>query len=118
MKKFKKHIVVFLLGIFVFPIIFQSIHIVWHHTHAVLHNENVSIIENCNIHNNEIVLISDNIEHCAICEYEFSVNNVPNGFYFDTVLLFIKDLVNQNIVNKALQQIFSFKTPRAPPSSI
>lgn len=72
LNQFSKHIALTLLVIFVFPIYFQSIHIVWHHGHGSDHSTCCAHASECSQEH----FIIDGIQyqttedHCLICEYD------------------------------------------------
>jgi hypothetical protein len=107
--KIKKYISVVLLGLFVFPILFQSIHIVWHHSHDILHTSNSL---GCT---NKVVCFNED-NHCPICEYQFFVNKQPNTDFFEIVIPFICNSFKETAIFQPYQQNFSLISPRAPPS--
>lgn len=116
MIKLKKHIALLLLGIFFFPIIFQSVHIVWHHPNGYKnqcrHCEKETA-ENTSYSFAKDVSQKENI--CPICEYQFSINDLPIISIFRTIIPEIACLFNEIAVQQQYNQIFSDKTPREPP---
>jgi hypothetical protein len=115
--RLKRHITLIGLGFFVFPIIFQSIHIVWHHSNA--HSESYthtccSLGKNC-LPDKGSINISESDEHCPLCEYEFSVNNIPGFSVINTGIPYIIYVLNDNEIDIIYQASTSFNPPRAPP---
>jgi hypothetical protein len=111
----KKHITLALLGIFVFPIVFQPFHIIWHHAEdSHCHHECCPSEEK-----KPVGLIFDvfsaNNEYCPICEYHFPVNDLPENFFFASATKTVTSSVYELKIKPAYQQITSTKTPRAPP---
>jgi hypothetical protein len=112
----RKHIAVFLLGIFCFPIIFQSVHIVWHHSHG--YKQEYKICDKGTSEKTSYSFaknISQKENICPICEYQFSINDLPKNSVFRTIIPEIACLLNEIAVQQQYNQIFSDKTPRAPP---
>ncbi len=116
MSKIRENIAVFLCWIFIFPIVFQSLHIVVHHFNLDFHNS-----ETCNhdasqqafLHQYTIKTQRDKL--CAICNYQFSVNDLPNILFFRSAVPRIKNIFNVIEVRLPFQILFSQKSPRAPP---
>jgi len=112
----KKYIVFLLFGIFFFPILFQSIHIVWHHSHGhdgkhhVFNHETSDKGFHANREN-----ISEEEETCPICEYQFSINDLPAISIFSLEIPVYPCIYNKIITRQQYKQVFSDKTPRAPP---
>ncbi len=117
MLKFKRHIVIILLGLFVFPIVFQSLHIVWHHSHDYKCNHILCHIQQTgqNIQA-EINTASQKDNHCPICEYQFSINDLPKIFLFSTNTLLIDSFLKKLELQFYFQQLITIKSPRAPPA--
>lgn len=115
----KKYIVLFLLGIFLFPILFQSIHIVYHHKHE--HGFENQTINKSFSENDVCLTTTDALLHqneCIICDYQFSINDLPDTAVFRTISSKIISLLDEKIINPYYHQNFSKKTPRAPPFPI
>lgn len=113
--EFKKHIAVILLGIFIFPITFQSIHIVWHHSHCISHKAICHNAVDCHDYTGTAFIHSNSSNHCPICEYQFSINTLPDIPFFEAVISIIFVIYVILSVTKPHQEIFAVKTPRAPP---
>lgn len=111
----RKHIAFLLFGIFFFPILFQSIHVVWRHSHPSKceHNLCSQTITN-KVHTNG-ENVSEKEGTCPICAYQFAINNFPTITFFNPVIpIFICDY-NEIATQQYYKQVFSDKTPRAPP---
>lgn len=116
MIRVRKHIAFVLFGIFFFPILFQSIHVVWHHSHSYKceHNLCSQTITNKDLHTNG-ENISEKEKTCSICAYQFAINDLPTISFFNPVIpIFICDY-NEIATQHHYKQVFSDKTPRAPP---
>lgn len=116
MKRFKTHIVIILIGLIIFPIFFQSIHIVCHHNHIPIYSFCVhDDKEHCKSddNNNFIKLISKN--NCQICDYKFSFNNLPKSIYFKFDDFKIYNVFIVNYLNHVYSYFYLIKIPRAPP---
>jgi hypothetical protein len=106
-----KHIAISLLLVFIIPIIYQPVHIVRHHSNKK-HDCSHGI---CRVVKNPGAPVVQKNEHCFICEYEFTVTNLPDEFDIPFVEAFVGELMPAKI-----QDIFSFEvilhtSPRAPP---
>lgn len=118
MIKHRIHIANFLFWIFLFPIIFQSIHIVWHHNHALQCEFHVPHqLSDKGLHENHQAF-SEKESTCAICEYQLAINGLPKSTIYSIFIptLTIKSKV---IAPKLPHKIrFSNKSPRAPPAQL
>lgn len=117
MIRIKKYIAILLLGIFISPITFQSFHIVWHHSHGShgdheLCHIKVSAKPLCSV----IKTVSQKDKHCLICEYQFPINDLPKVSIFRSITPVIKSSLNEFGIQLYFQQVFSNKSPRAPPT--
>lgn len=111
----------FLLWIFIFPLMYQTAHRI-NHLYAKEYDNCCKVNELHNIrcdiahlHPNSVI---GKEEHCPICEYSFYVNNFAERFapYFDLT-------ENHFSYTEAVSELFkpktlSHKTPRAPPVDI
>ena len=116
MIKFNKHIATVLIGIFFFPLAFQSIHIVWHHDH--LHYDCYHVFNSINNSQAATISTTGKINTCPICEYKFSINNLPVISVFRSPIPKINNSINETIMVQLHQQIIERKSPRAPPLSL
>ena len=116
MIRLKKHIAFLLFGIFIFPIVFQSVHIVWHHSHVYkcAHNHGLQAASKTDFHSNG-ENVSEKQTTCPICEYQFSINELPNIATFNAVIPVFPYSYNEVATQQQYRQAFSDKTPRAPP---
>lgn len=122
MKKRRIYTVFFLVGIFLFPLIFQPWHIVQHHGHdhecsAHAHHHNTD----CS-HESALSLISTQDQDqphdpCYICDYKFPVEDLPTpGEPVFTPYQF-QEIQSVNLVLSDLKCDHSLVNPRAPPCS-
>ena len=112
----RKHITFLLLGIFYFPIIFQSAHIVWHHSNGCkdeyqLCGKKTSNNTSCSFSKN----ISQKETICLICEYQFSINDLPKVPVFRPIIPEFTCSIHEIVTQQYNKQNFSEKSPRAPP---
>jgi len=118
--KLRKHIAFLLFGIFLFPIIFQTIHIVEHHSHAHKsdHNHSLKTVTNSYSHSEgENLFQKEKI--CPICEYQFSINDLPSITLFNAAApVLLLSAYNAVATEQHYRHVFSEKTPRAPPVSV
>ena len=116
MIRLRKHIALLLFGIFFFSILFQSVHIVWHHSqnykfeHYFCHHK-----ETDKESQTKYESISENKESCLICEYKFPINDSPKVFFFSSNIPVNAYIYNEIDKQQQYKQVFSDKTPRAPP---
>ncbi|WP_073003283.1 hypothetical protein [Mariniphaga anaerophila] len=116
MPRIKKHIARFLFGIFIFPLTFQSVHIVWHHSschHGACHAQVAD-----DHFTDDIVKIVQDEEHCPICEYQFAVNSIPSAPAFQSNKPTTTDKYFAPYAKQPHKKIPTTKSPRAPPHLI
>ena len=116
MIRLNKNIAIFLLGIFIFPITFQAFHIIWHHSHDYHgHHKLYQVEVTKKPFQTDIRAASQKKKHCPICNYEFSINDLPKVFIFRSINLVIESSLNKLELQLPFQQAISIKVPRAPP---
>lgn len=112
MVRLKRHIAILLLGVLLFPIVYQSAHTISHHFHEISHS--------CELpHTNKKiaghVFVNSEEDTCPIIEYKIIVNQMPvhiqtcdrHQFYIE---------INFNWQYNAKQTLIGYKkSPRAPP---
>ncbi|NPD84094.1 hypothetical protein HNS38_04950 [Lentimicrobium sp. L6] len=113
MTKHRLHIASILFWIFLFPIIFQSIHIVWHHDHEH-HCEHELAISGKGIHQNHQAFCEKE-DSCDICEYQLTINDLPRTSLFPSFIPTISFKTKEIAPKLPLKIRFSNKSPRAPP---
>jgi len=114
-----RHIPVFIIGFFLFPIVYQPIHQVHHHGQD-------QIEHSCEHHydhqhryhpdkETESTHIYHSPEHCPICEYKFVIQDLPCSAKL--VLATIQYCEQKTIFLRAEvhKSVYSQKSPRAPP---
>jgi len=110
-----RNIALSLLVIFVYPIFFQPLHVVWHHSHGV---ECCGSHGTCQLDHSQKHIgthLEETTDDCPICKFEFSINNLPeksvNKFHNqEFIFKFIETKVTEFVPPFLL-----LKTPRAPP---
>lgn len=116
---FRKHIAVLLFGTFFFPIVFQPVHIVWHHSNGHEHEYRKSHNESSK---NEIVTfkysINQEVNSCPICEYQFYSNDRPEECILRTYISELNSVFRTKVAQAYQKQDLSEKSERAPPTSI
>jgi len=121
LKRISKYIATVLLGIFIFPIVFQPVHIVLHTIREHSSNEfgtqySTKSTKGINMHKSVCAINGNSETHCLICEYKFSISNSLDNCLFECEIFKIeKDSINR--LNNSFKLVFfSKKSPRAPPS--
>jgi len=115
--RLRKHIALIIFGIFFFPILFQSVHIVWHQNHKPEHHF-CHHKDNDKESQTKYESISKNEEICLICEYKFPINDSPKVFFINSDIPAIACIYDEIDKQQQYKQVFSDKTPRAPPVRI
>jgi hypothetical protein len=114
--RFKKHIAYLLFGIFFFPILFQSVHIVWHKSKANKNEHHCCHSEACDKDSSEKTEnISQKEDVCQICEFHFSLNDLPTISIFSSVIPAFTCSLNVETSRQYYRQDLIKKSPRAPP---
>jgi hypothetical protein len=114
--KLKHHIAAILLGLFMFPILFQSVHVLWHHTQ--------DCIDACCCKHIDVVSESSSgtiatlEEDCLICNYLITINSFADPVVYRISLPIEKRAFVFLIIQHPLKQVGSFKSPRAPPIGV
>jgi hypothetical protein len=116
LKHIKRHIAFVLTGFLIFPIIFQSIPVVWHHSYD--HSE-IAIHSSCSNNDpgscKDVSGISTSSGHCPICEYQFTVNILPDCSIQVATVPVITATCHDIATGNPHLQIVALKSPRAPP---
>jgi hypothetical protein len=118
-RRFKTHIAYIVTGIFLFPLIFQSLHIVRYHSgHELKNHEPLCCERHHNSSPDHQASVSESEKHCPIREYQFSLNILPDTSVFeanipDRVFAFTDIPDGQPHHNR-----IAYKLTRAPPFSL
>jgi hypothetical protein len=109
--KGEKHIAVSFLLVFLLPVVYQPVHILGHHRHKY----------DCCVefpHETKLGTPSfQNNEHCYVCEYEFTVTNLPDEFSIPYTEIFLDELKLEKTQNTFPYEVILHTSPRAPPFS-
>jgi len=120
----------YLFGIFVFPIVFQPLHIIQHHGHGHEYSEHVHEIDQNSGHTHHhetdcshesvlplVSLQSQDHSHdpCLICDYEFPVQDMPVSWEPVFTTYQFNEIQAVDLVLSDLQRVYSQINPRAPP---
>lgn len=112
MHRFKVHIAILLFGIFIYPIVFHVAHFSSHSSdeHSSCQNPTETIDADLSTK-----VGTNDSEDCAVCDYQFFVNDVPQPQRF---LAVVEDLTLHYFIFCTPQynkQALATKSPRAPP---
>lgn len=116
MTRIKQHIAVLLFGIFFLPILFQYTHIIWHHFHCCKckHNHCYQLLSEKDFNLNcETLSIKE--KTCLICDYQFSISDLPGIFFFRSVVPIIACNYNEIVTEQQYKHVILNKSPRASP---
>ncbi|MCU4158336.1 hypothetical protein J1N10_20345 [Carboxylicivirga sp. A043] len=117
----KKHIALWLTGLFIFPILYQPLHVVLHHSSRHAHHH-CCAHKHCQVHANpkqsNAIKVSSAEDTCPICDYHFATKDVANPPIERVAILVITNDYNDFATQQKYIQPFSNKSPRAPPASI
>lgn len=120
--KFKSYIAPLLLCLFVFPILFQSLHVLLHHSGDKNVHHHCCSHETCQVlikhKQNDGISLTKGEDKCAICDYHFVTKNLVDI----TVVVGAIPLIKCNYETITKQQKYhsalSNKSSRAPPVHI
>lgn len=105
-----------LLVIFIFPIFFQSFHVVWHREHdsnCCEHRHSVCHLITADNHSGPEV--DQEKDHCPICDYEISINSLPEHTVFESYISRIEAMLYEMESDNYFPAVVVVKSPRAPP---
>lgn len=108
--KITKHIIsLVLLGVFLLPLTYPSLHILFESEHHHEHKHQKNVADGNSIEE------SDDEESCLICDYEFFIYPLPNIFIHEFKLFVGENIFCQQKTSFIYLTICTIKTPRAPP---
>ena len=124
MSAWKRHIIHLVAGIFLFPVLYQPVHILRHHGHEHSdHAHNQEHHLDCEHDHHHAPTTSDGThisaaqEDCLVCEYEFVFKDLPGP----TVLVNAPARYFEANIVPAISYVqtpsFSQVNPRAPPQT-
>jgi len=111
-----KNIALSLLGIFLFPVIFQNLHVIRHHHHDIAFKIHNAL--NKDTRGESFFTILHHKEPCPIVEYKFQINSLPEYFILDSICPWVIGLVIESNSDEPHRILRSSKSPRAPPFSV
>jgi len=117
LKERRKHIALYVFGIFIFPILFQPVHVIWHHSHEtpVCTSCHVSDIGGQCADPNDENSIDKQEKHCLVCSHEFSITQLPDFFIFECTIDISEELPGETPISQPCKPINKSKASRAPP---
>ena len=74
MRKFKNHIAIVLIGLFIYPMAFGVIH---SRSHSTDEFDSAQVLSFLNFYEGDAVASDLHSDDCAACDFEFFVNDVP-----------------------------------------
>ncbi|MBP8791294.1 MAG: hypothetical protein KBH01_07670 [Breznakibacter sp.] len=119
MKSTRQHIALLILGLFFIPILFQSVHIVWHHNNGCCEKaELVCCGHHHENHYPQETEISAASRQCAICEYQFTITGLPVYAVFKTGRFSLVAIFSTPAIQSPDSVLFGYKSSRAPPAQL
>jgi hypothetical protein len=116
MKGMRRHIAVYLAGIFIFPVLFQPWHIIHHHGHECPdHHEKGDPCHTKPVPGFTILNQIPGHDHCYVCDFKFPVNDLPNSFNIYTVPHIYQEVQSGLPLSHLPESEQSEFNPRAPP---
>lgn len=123
MQGLKRHIVILLVVIFIFPLAYQPWHVLQHYSqksnchHDCCHlNMGHSGGKVAYSYGEDINAASEKEEPCPICNYHFPINVLPTIFHYQSNNTVAENAISDLKVRLPFQQFTSVKSPRAPPA--
>lgn len=116
MNKIKSYIVLVILGLFVFPVVFQSLHNIWHHSHCC--QDEHLFCSDATIYRDfqkDRLSLPEKNNYCPICEYKFPINSLPDFLIIEIIIQIFIGNFTETIQKQPHQKLFTLKVPRAPP---
>lgn len=130
MVKRRLYTVLYLLVIFVYPVIVQPWHIIQHHGHedswhidetdhsyGLVHHLDSNCSYDSVLPPGSLINQDHSNDPCYICEYNFPVQDLPINSEPGFVAHQFKELQSVNLFISDEQEVYSLVNPRAPPSS-
>jgi len=112
----KRHIAAVLAGLLVFPIIFQSVHTVRHHSLDRSASEgDVCCTGNEPDPCSDGSCLSNSTGDCPICEYQFTVNGLPDFTIHEAIIPAVTGFYHDVATAKPYLQPVALNSTRAPP---
>ena len=103
-----------MVGLVFIPILFQPVHVVWHFSIGHANEPHC-----CHFETSDKNSCSESIQpeevHCLLCEFEFSINDLPEISCPKIVIPVFVFIYNEIATQQYFKQVFTDKTPRAPP---
>ena len=116
LKEVRKNIALSLLGIFLFPVVFQNLHVIRHHMHESECCHHIDVSEKKLKNSKELIIrSSENESVCPIVQYKLSINMLPEVLPLDNTFLVFVEKAAESTIEWAFQPFYSAKSPRAPP---
>lgn len=105
-----------LLVIFLFPIIFQPVHMLWHRTHGA---DSVCQVDghchSCADAHSHGVRLTPEKHHCLICSFEFSINEMPEHAVLVAYCSVLEGVLHDNPCLDFIPAALEEAASRAPP---
>jgi hypothetical protein len=112
----RKHIIIVLLGIFIFPLLVQPVHMAWHSllAHADRKHECIlhDLLGNFPI---ETTTFSEVTHFCLICDFHLCIVDEPTTEYINTIIPVSGFSFNETATQYLLTRLIYFSSPRDPP---
>ena len=105
-----KYIVLLLGWMYVFPSVYQSIHIFKHHFHS-----NYKEIDTCCKTDNNTYELTGKHKKCPICDYTFFIKNLPTLSVFQCKITQKRIVYNEFETERLFSVFVVKKSQRAPP---
>lgn len=120
------HIAAFSLGLFLFPIVYQPIHSTRHHSYNYSLHDHTGCKHSCSSHSHNtkvtykekvtgLYTITEKADHCPICEYQLSINNLLVISTFEYLVRKLNISYNEIVITQFIPSVASKDPPRAPP---
>ena len=120
-----KHITFFLLGLFLFPIVYQPVHSYWHHSVKNSQTKQIFCNHSCSqSHDTKVTYIekvtglytlTEKEDHCPLCEYQLSINNLLVISTSEYLVQKLDISYNKIVITQFIPSVVSKESPRAPP---
>jgi hypothetical protein len=106
-----------LLGIFLFPGIFQSVHTACHKKECCAGHEiacEAGLPPHKDLQTNTINEHQQE-KQCPVCNYQFPANQLPEYAVYEKIIPQRTGFIRETITNNYFRIVFTASSPRAPP---
>ena len=117
MMRVKAHIALSFLVVFLFPIVYQSVHLLQHQT-TDSHCHHHCCASNQKTDDGKVKIETEEEHQCSICTYQFAANELPFEYLYRVQNPSYAISLNQKAIQDFQSNLILHKSSRAPPYGI